>query len=57
MVDEVKFLKATIDFELLLATTRDAVELYFEGPGIPANYVEEQNKRSMSYLCFFFSFI
>ena len=50
MVEEVKFLKATIDFDVLLATTREAVELYFEGDGIPVKYdvSSESSSKSMS---------
>ena len=51
MVDEVKFLKTSIDFDVLLATTRNAVELYFEGPGIPVNLQEEDDIKSMSPIC------
>lgn len=47
MGDEIKFLKSTIEFDILLSTTREAVELFFEGNGIPAKYDEEVNKRSM----------
>jgi hypothetical protein len=47
-MEEVKFLKASVDFDILLSTTRDAVELYFEGAGIPAKQEEEDTKQSMS---------
>lgn len=46
-MEEVKFLKANIEFDILLSTTREAVELFFEGNGIPAKYDEEVSKRSM----------
>lgn len=50
MVDEIKFLKASIDFDVLLAATREAVELYFEGDGIPVKneVVESTTPASMS---------
>jgi hypothetical protein len=50
MEEEIKFLKASIDFATLLAATRQAVELYFEGDGIPVKYdvSESTLNKSMS---------
>ncbi len=57
--EEVKFLKAQIDFETLLETTREAVELYFEKGGIPEEVIveneEESKKKSMPFCIYYFS--
>jgi hypothetical protein len=48
MEEELKFLKAAVDFDILLAATREAVELYFEGDGIPVKYDVPESTKGMS---------
>lgn len=48
MGEEIKFLKASIDFDILLAATKEAVELYFEGDGIPAARIDVSSENNAS---------